>query len=161
MDPLNDHDEIQACFGKYRDYLESIEDRLPENACKFATADWYYNPEDHRCPRDSWVESFLIEEPSTGERREERWINIKVRLIGSYHDGHIELTHERVSSYSLSKLLEENVIYRDSDTLGHGDWLYDEIRLLDNGSVIHEVILSNNYQWFIECQDISYEWQPS
>jgi hypothetical protein len=39
---------------------------------------------------------------------------------------------------------------------GHGDWLYDEIRLSERGLVLHEVEFSSNGHWLIECKDIKY-----
>jgi hypothetical protein len=160
MHPEDDREEIQACFRKYRDYLESIKGRLPKSTLEFATADWHYNPEDHRCPHDSWVESVLIEEQSEGKRKEIRWNNIKLLLLNAFHDGHIDITYERVSNYSFKKLSGKSEINPNSNIVGHGDWLYDEIALSENSNVIHEIVFSNNYQWFIECVDIVYRWKP-
>jgi len=44
---------------------------------------------------------------------------------------------------------------------GHGDWLFDEIRLSENGFVLHEVLFSNDSLWLIEAKDISCQWRPS
>ncbi len=151
-------EEITVLYKKYRDYLESVKGRIPKAAFSFATADWHYNHEDHRCPHDSWLETLTIDEPASGKRSEIRDIKIHARLLGSHHDGHIELTYEKVKSYSLNTPFEFKMPPRVD--VGHGDWLIDEIRLSDNGFVVHEIVFSRGSRWIIECEDILYEWKP-
>jgi hypothetical protein len=52
----------------YREYLQSVKERLPLAAFEFGTASWHYDHRDHRCPHDSWVDSLTIHEPATGGR---------------------------------------------------------------------------------------------
>jgi len=143
-----------ARFEAYAEYLESIRDRLPESAYAFAAAPWHYDFSDPRCPHDSWVESLTVSEPSSGERRQQRSVEIAVRLLGAYHDGHILLTYKSVRGYLLNSL-------HDSHGAGHGDWLTDEIRLSDSGLVLHEVEFSRGGRWVIECKDVAYEWEQA
>lgn len=146
-------EKISEVYEKYRQYLESVRDRLPREAYEFAIADWHYDHHDHKCPHDCWLESFTIEEPSEGERHENRWNNIRTRYLGAYHDGHIEITYLNVHSYTLKK---GTIKYPN----GHGDWLDDEIRLSESGNVIHEITFAFNARWLIECENIIYEWKP-
>jgi hypothetical protein len=157
---IDDFEKIGESYRKYLEYLRSLKDRIPPNAYIFATADWHYNPKDHRAPHDSWLKSFIIDEQSTGERSEKRWVNIIIRLLGAYHDGTIEINYKSVSSYSLKKTSKDNLLDSNQNELGHGDWLIDEIMLSDRGDVIHEIIFSSNCQWTIECKDIIYSWKP-
>ena len=90
------------------------------------TLPWYSWPEDHRSPRDSWVESITISEPSSGERHEIRGIQIHISLLGAYHDGTIEFTYHRVQRYSL-----EGMRY----VAGHGNRLEDELKLVDAAAI--------------------------
>jgi len=136
----------------YREYLRSVKERLPASAFEFATAAWHYDYSDHRCPHDSWVESLTIDEPARGGRLEDRSLRISTRLLGAFHDGHLMLDYADVQMYSL-----ENPKTRS----GHGDWLFDEIRLSENGIVLHEVLFSNDSLWLIEAKDISCQWRPS
>jgi hypothetical protein len=136
----------------YTEYLQSVKERLPLSAFEFATAPWHYDHSDHRCPHDSWVESLTINEPATGERLQHRSLRISTRLLGAFHDGHLLLGYADVQMYSLES---------PKTQAGHGDWLIDEIRLSDNGCVLHEVLLSNDSRWLIEAKDISCEWRPS
>jgi len=43
---------------------------------------------------------------------------------------------------------------------GHGDWLYDEIRLSARGYVLHEIEWSRGSRWLIESGDVAYKWSP-
>jgi hypothetical protein len=142
---------IDTRYNEYRDYLESISHKLPPSAKEFALADWRLNPTFHECPHDSWVEFVKINEISSGERRQNRHINIDVRLLGAYHDGYLDLSYKNVAQYELKK----------SDSWdSHGDWLYDEVRLSESGLVLHEIEFRNQTVWLIECEDIEFNWKP-
>lgn len=150
---MNDGAEIAAAFRRYAEYLNEKRDQMPRAAYDFASATWHYDPEDHRCPHDSWLEQLSVKEPSAGERCEVRGVEISVRLLGAYQDGWIELIYIDVKHYSF-QLKRENSL----PGLGHGDWLVDEVRLSESGLVIHEVVFSTGAQWFIECGDVRYSW---
>jgi len=145
---VSDSRELNQQFEAYQSYLRSVEGKLETNAFAFASALWHYDAQDPRCPHDSWIESIKVVENATGDRHQHRWIDIHVRLLGAYHDGHIELTYTNVRSYSLGA----------SDVGGHGDWLRDEIRLSDEGLALHEVRFASGSRWSIECRDIQYDW---
>lgn len=136
----------------YREYLRSVKERLPASAFEFATAAWHYDYSDHRSPHDSWVESLTIDEPARGGRLEDRSLRISARRLGAFHDGHLLLDYADVQMYSLKNPKARS---------GHGDWLFDEIRLSENGFVLHEVLFSNDSLWLIEAKDISCQWRPS
>lgn len=141
---------INTRHNEYRDYLKSISDKLPPSAREFALADWRLDPAFHECPHDSWVEFVKISEIASGERRQNRHINIDVRLLGAYHDGYLDLCYKNVVQYELRK----------SDSWdSHGDWLYDEVRLSDNNLVLHEIELASDIIWLIECKDIEFNWK--
>jgi hypothetical protein len=148
--PLNSHEEWQSQWSKYCDYLESVRNQLPIEAYNFATASWHYDFSDHRAPHDGWVEEIVIREPATGARKENRSLEIVVKLLAAYHDGHIELKYSAVQNYSLAG--------DKKGSTGHGDWLYDEIRLSQRGYVLHEIEWSCGSGWLIECRDVSYKW---
>ena len=143
--------ELLKRSDAYREYLQSVKDRLPLSALEFATAAWHYEHNDHRCPHDSWVESLAITELATGERLQNRTLHISARLFGAFHDGHLLLDYANVHMYSLENPKAQT---------GHGNWLIDEIRLSRNGLVLHEVLFSSGSRWLIEAADISYQWRP-
>jgi hypothetical protein len=150
--PNNSHEEWQAGWSAYCIYLESVKGQLPQAAYEFATASWHYNFEDHRSPHDGWLEEVVIRESASGEREEKRSLEIVVRLLAAYHDGHIKLKYSGVQSYSLASGLRNGS--------GHRDWLYDEVRLSEQGRVLHEVEWTGGGLWHIECDDVSCQWMP-
>lgn len=154
------HDDLallDARFTAYREYLRSIQDKLPVSAYEFAVAEWHYHPEAHQCLHDAWVESLTVSEPFSGERRQNRHIEINLRLLGADHDGSHNLKYKDVRSYSLETPADFRMPPLD---VGHGDWLTDEVRLSERGLVIHEIEFSRGSRWLIECVDIVYQWQP-
>jgi hypothetical protein len=151
----NSDEEWQTASKAYRNYLESIKDRLPLAAYEFAAAPWHFNADSHRDLHDSWLEAVTIAEPSSGERSQHRSIDINIRLLGPYHDGHIEIAYTKVRSYSMVAALNGSEAGE-----GHGDWLYDEIRLSARGYLLHEIEWSRGGDWLIEFKDFEYRWIP-
>ena len=160
------YDELRLAWKAYSEYLESIKDRLPKSAYDFATAPWHFfnpdkgfldidDPRIHMAPHDSWLEVATIAEPSTGERLQYRSLDIFVRLLGPYHDCHIELNYGQVKSYSMVAALDGS-----ESGIRHGDWLSDDMRLSERGYVLHEIEWSNSSNWQIECKEFSYRWSP-
>jgi hypothetical protein len=156
--------EAQARFKAYRDGLRREEKRMPRRAYEFATADWHYDHDDPRCPHDAWVNSLAVVEPFSGERHEVRSIEIRIELLGAYHDGRILLTYPGVHQYSL---FQPRAGERGPpSSRGHGDWLVDEISVSsqsrpDHLLVVHEVVLAEGGSWTIESEDIHCEWIPN
>src|SRR5690348_1953791 len=85
-------------FARYRSYLEGPGSALPPGAKSLATSDWYFSSSDHRCPHDSWLES--VEVAEAGEINN-RTLSVRIRLLGAYDDGHIDLHYSDVSHYSI------------------------------------------------------------
>jgi hypothetical protein len=141
-------------FEDYREYLAANRHRFPPSAFALATSSWYYGSSDHRAPHDAWLEEARIEEPASGERSERRVVALRVRLLGAYHDGHIELFYPRVYRYQLNLDFGEH---------GHRDWRYDEFRLTDEGHLLHEIEWSgrdDTGRWLIEASDVEFSWIP-
>lgn len=148
----NSLEEWNRGWAAYSVYLESIRERLQKGAYEFAIATWHYNFEDHRSPHDGWLESVIIQKLGQGERSKQISIDIRIHLLGAYHDGYIEISYNNVKSYILTAPFKENGL--------HGDWLYDEIRLSDRGYCLHEIEWSEGSSWLIESSDIIYRWNP-
>jgi hypothetical protein len=147
-------EDVVGAFRRYQDYLQSSKDRFPPSACALATSGWYFDAADHRCPHDAWLEALELSESATGNRREKRSLSMKVRLLGAYHDGHIELRYPRVLGYTLD--------IKDGEH-GHRDWRYDELRVSDQGTLIHEIEwcgLRDTGTWTIEASDVEFRWVP-
>jgi hypothetical protein len=146
-------DDAAGAFELYRDYLASLRDSFPRSAYALATSDWYFNFRDHRCPHDGWLESLSLTETASGARREIRTLSMRVRLLGAYQDGHIELLYPQVFAYRLDVI---------DGRRGHRDWRYDELREKD-GHVIHEIEWCGKVgtgSWLIEASDVEFQWLP-
>jgi hypothetical protein len=157
LDELEDPKGVGEALNAYYSYLETVKTKLPSAAFDFAIAKWHYDHEDQRCPHDSWVESLNIQEVSSGNRKENRSIEMHLKLLGAFHDGHINLYYKQVKGYTLNTPTEVQMLPLN---VGHGDWLNDEIRLSERGLVIHEIKFSRGSRWIIECEDIVYKWIP-
>lgn len=141
-------------WRRYERYLELHRDRFPPSAYTLATSSWYYNFNDHRCPHDAWLEEAVIREPARGLRREIRTVELRLRLLGAYHDGHIEMRYPQVFRYELGAA---------DVSAGHRDWRYDEFRIGDDGRLIHEIEWCGPEgvaRWLIEASDVEFGWHP-
>jgi hypothetical protein len=144
-------DDCAASFRRYVEYLADMESVFPPSAYVLATSDWYFNFRDPRCPHDAWLEEATLAEPASGERNEIRTTALRIRLLGAYHDGHIEFVYSRVVRYECRA---------NESSRGHGDWLYDEFRVSSSGQLVHEIEWSAGGRWLIEAADVEFRWTP-
>lgn len=150
------NEDCALAFDRYRSYLATSQQSFPPGAYALAISDWYFDFRDNRCPHDSWLESVTVTEPAGGERSKQRRTAIRVRLLGAFHDGQIELFYPRVFRYSLTA---------PSCIQGLGDWHYDEFRLSPAGHLIHEIEWAGfsrdeGSRWIIEASDVEFHWMP-
>jgi hypothetical protein len=146
-----DADIVQA-FARYRQYVESERDRFPPGALFLATSEWYFNPEDHRCPHDAWLQHYVVQETGRGERYQHRAVGLSIQLLGGYHDLILTFTYAQVHRYD----------FPGGDVpKGHGDWRYDEFRLTEEGRLLHEIEWHRDGEtllWQVEAQDVTFAW---
>jgi hypothetical protein len=139
----------------YIQYIASVKDRLPPGVQESVLSRWYFDPMDHRCPHDSWLENLTLSEPPSGLRRQIRTLSLTVRLLGAFHDGSIELSYVNLRSYALNG----SGLHTLTDA-AHGDWISDEILLLEDGSIEHELLFDSGAAWRIVSEDVVYRWLP-
>jgi hypothetical protein len=89
--------------------------------------------------------------------RAQRITAMRVRLLGAYHDGHLDLFYPRVFRYSLQS---------PTCVPGLGDWLCDEFTLSPDDQVVHEIewagfASGQESRWIIEASDIEFQWIPT
>ena len=153
----DDEEWAAGAFQRYREYLASVQAKLPPGAIALAESDWYFNSRDHRCPHDAWLEKVEVTEQGTGNRLQNRDVAIAIRLLGAYQDGHIEFHYRGVQRYRLElapPLVAEG---------WHRDWRFDEFRLGTNGGMVHEIEWwgsETTGTWLIEAADFQYHWIP-
>lgn len=144
--------ESVSRWDSYHAYLEAIRDDLPPSTREFFFAPWHYDPTDHRCLHDSWLESIEIRDSPDESRK----TSIVLRLLGAYHDGHMTIVYDGVETYSLSRSLAPVALPR---TQGHGDLLADELSLED-GTLKHHLEFSGGALMQIAFQDLRWNWSP-
>jgi len=143
-DSENNPNAVVEAHLKYDEYLARNKSCFPESAFDFAIADWHHNYRDHKALHDSWLIESRIIETSQNDMRE---VNITLKLLGAFHDGNLSLHYKGVKSYQIG-----------SSTAGHTSINRDEIRLSENGFVLHEIELWQEERWLIECHDIEVCW---
>ena len=153
-----DEERGDSAFERYKAYLEAVRERFPPSAYDLAASVWYHDFSDHRCPHDAWLEQLTIRELGGDNRSESRHLEIVIRLLGAYHDGHIEFRYKGVTAYRCELDAQENDFER-----GHRDWRYDEFRLSDSGRLVHEIEWAGQDStgtWVIEASDVAFSWLP-
>lgn len=107
------------------------------------------------CLHDSWVERISITEVGESADMATRQLEIEILLLGAYHDGYHHLKYSGVTRYS-GQILKT---VRVNTPIGHGDWMVDEVTVLDSGAVKHEISFAETGTWEIICDDFIYQWQ--
>lgn len=139
-------------FGAYSEYVESIKDRLPGHVYAFASGSQYFDLSSPSTLHDAWLESLVIRENATGERKQIRRTEIDICLLGAFHDRRIRLHYTEVSGYSMT-LRHDEGNSRWAHT-AHGDLFTHEIRLGNGGFLIHELLFEEEARIVIEGKDI-------
>ncbi len=147
---------VGAAFKRYTAFLKENSEHFPPSAYTLATSDWYYGFSDHKAPHDAWLEAVtVVETPSSAEGlKGMRETSLTIKLLGAYHDGHIEVHYPKVFEHHLvAKQLGQ----------GLGDWRYDEFRLDAHGRLIHEIEWASfgaTNNWVIVASDVEHRWHP-
>lgn len=139
----------------YLAYIRDCGPVLPPGAREFVMAPGRYDLQSPSCLHDSWVESISILEAGSGERRQNRVLQIEIVLLGAFHDGYHFLRYAGVRNYSA--LISKSV--RGEAKIGHGDWMIDEVTMESEGLVKHAILFAETGSWEIVCDDIAYSWE--
>jgi hypothetical protein len=157
MKYIYDGKEGAIYFDRYASYLDSIRDQLPAHVYDFASNSNHFDLTSHSSLHDAWLESLCVVEPATGSRSEVRAIEIRLRLLGPFHDRYINLVYTGVSKYGL------NAPSRPGEPrfthTAHGNLLTHEVRF-ENGALVHELLFERDAAFLIECSDIRHSEEP-
>jgi len=142
-------------FAAYYEYIAENAGQFPAGALHLARSDWYYASYDHRGPHDGRLEAMSIAERSGAGQAHwhNRLVSLEVTLRGAYDDGYIRLRYPTVHSYTLDGFGVGG---------GHADWRFDELRLDEDGRLVHEVEwcgMRDTGRWLIVADDIEMSWQ--
>ncbi len=155
-------EEMKHRWKAYQTYLASIKEQLPKSVYEYATAPWHYNVglHDPRCPHDAWVEAITVSETATRQDKQDRTIQIRARLLDPFHTGIIMLRYNNVVSFTLSAPNVKETLFPNAINRGHNDLIIDEIRLAEDGNVIHEIEFALGACWLIKAEGFDYQWIP-
>lgn len=137
---------VVEAHQRYQKYLQDNKAHFPTSAFEFASAEWHHNFRDHKALHDAWlVDVSVLESGENGARTTQ----IRLKLLGAYHDGHLHITYHDVCSYQIGCAKS-----------AHTSIDRDEVRLSERGNVLHEIVWWQDIKWLIECSDITCEWVP-
>jgi hypothetical protein len=139
-------------FTRYSAYVASIRSKLPAHVYAFASDPRYFDLHSHSSLHDAWLETLTVKEVATGERHEIRKLEIHLCLLGPFHDLRIHLHYTGVTQYRF----ETPPRYQEPryQHTAHGDLFTHEIRLGQNGFLIHELLFERDATLLIESADI-------
>ena len=139
-------------YFNYKKYVQSIRGQLPAHIYAFTANINHFNLESHSSLHDAWLESLTVREPATGERNEIRRLEVKMALLGPFHDRRIHLHYTGVTRYSFD--CPPRYSHPRYEHTTHGDLFTHEIRLGHDGLFIHELLFERDATFLVECADI-------
>jgi len=137
-------------YWRYHHYVESIRNRLPSHVYAFASNFDHFGLESHSSLHDAWLEKLTVDEIAEGERQETRRLGIRLSLLGPFYDRRIHLHDTGVTRYCF----DTPPRYGNPRFTGHGDLFTHEIRLGQNGLLVHELMFMRDAIFLIESADI-------
>jgi len=141
-------------YLNYEKYLHSIRSKLPEHIYAFASNYAHFDLQSHSSLHDAWLESLVVNEIVTREQNGIRQLEVKLTLLGGFHDRRIHLHYTGVMQYSFQAPPRyDQPRYQHT---AHGDLLTHEIRLGHNGLIIHELLFEREATLLIECKDFKH-----
>lgn len=139
-------------FKRYSTYIASVRHKLPPHVHSFASDPRYFNPTSPSSLHDAWLETAVVREAASGKRHEVRQMEIVLTLLGPCHDRRIHLHYTGITRYSLGA--PPRCGEARYEQVAHGDLITHEIRLGDDGLLIHELLFETDATFLIECSDI-------
>ncbi len=146
QDLRRDLRESMMAGEAYWAHLLSIADRLPQDTRAFALAEWYNNPRHHDCPHDSWLLGIHM---SADHRSATRQLDGTIELLGAYHDRILTISYRNIIEFKIEGCVAEETVL--------GDWLQDEIDIVGNDYISHEINWDRGANWRIVAKGISFE----
>ncbi len=143
-------DEYGIKYTRYLEYLETIKSLLPDHINAFASQEKYFTLNSPHSLHDAWLNSVEVREERNQDRPFEPVVGVTLKLLGQLHDRTIVLEYKDVCRYELNGKPNK---YNWADTF-HGDVFTHEIRIENEGWIIHEVAFVSS-TFLIECRDFT------
>jgi hypothetical protein len=131
--------------------MKGNKDRFPVQVYDFAIDVNRHNLDSPHSLHDSWMTSITIKENRNKERPFDPEPSIEIDLLGQMHDRDIILSYSDIESYQIKGLKNP---YNWGDTY-QGDVSCHEVRLNEEGLLIHEILFSSDSTITIVCKNFS------
>ena len=140
-------------FDRYLRYLETVRDRLSEDAWRFASDPRHHDLRSPQTLHDAWLDRIAICEDASGDRREIRRLRIDVEMLGAFHDRRIRLGYTGVHAYRFDVPAAVGARF---ERVAHGDLIAHELRAREGGGIVHELMFERRGTFVVECDAISH-----
>jgi hypothetical protein len=97
-----------------------------------------------RCIHDAWLLSSIISEASIeSPKLKPTRFGLEISFLGGFED--------RILKYSYGDIVSYH--FETPDRISaHSEVYFDEIRLSEQGNVVHEILFMTNVRWITECK---------
>lgn len=135
----------EILYGKYLEEFSKIRHKFPDEVVQFVEDENRFCLQAGESLHDAWIESLVVRERrSLGDVAS--GCEISLELLGQLHDRRIVLCYREVKAYSVEGL---GCACWNSF---HGDIYTHEVRLSDDGFVIHEIVGADGFRIQVECE---------
>jgi len=145
-------------YGRYLDYLETIKGSLPAHVAEFASSKQFFTLDSPHSLHDAWLNSVEVRETRRSEQPREPTVTLTLKLLGQYHDRVIVLEYENVFQYRMEgtrEIKDGPPNFQYGDTF-HGDVITHEVRLGNEGHIIHEIAFATESALLVECLNFTH-----
>ena len=136
-------------FDDYKNYIEANKDKLASHVYEFAIDINRHNLDSQHSLHNSWMTSITIKENRNKKRPFDPEPKIEIKLLGQMHDRDIILSYSGIENYQIKGLKNP---YNWADTY-QGDISCHEVRLDEQGLLIHEILFVSESTITITCKD--------
>jgi hypothetical protein len=147
---IYEDEEGIICFDRYFEYLDKIKNIIPDDLYGFASDKERYSLHSKGSLHDSWLVSLVLSVDNPAKTSEQCLTNVRIKLLGPYHDRIYELFYVNVKRYLFAN---ESTLH----VLARSDLLFHEIRINSNNRIEHVIKFDNDINIFIECSKMSFQ----
>lgn len=148
MQHILDPNEKGIHFGRYLEALRAYRDRLPSHVAEFAGDEERFTLSHPKSLHDAWLECVCVRESRSTEETASA-VGVELVLLGQRHDRRIRISYEGVTRYRLQGWPDDG----SSVEAFHGDIFTHEVRVTEEGRIVHEIAFVTGSVFFIECAD--------
>lgn len=137
-------------FRRYLQALAGYSAQLPPHVAEFAADEQRFMLNHPRSLHDAWLKRVVVTETRlTGDSPSA--VRVELVLLGQDHDREIWIIYDDVSWYEFRGRGDEG----STCEAFHGDIFTHEVRVSEQGQIVHEVAFVTDSVFTIECQNFT------